>query len=48
MSKREDVLNRAYGHIAKEVTPIIDFNVIPTYRGIKYYWIMLKRKITRV
>lgn len=48
MSKREDVLNRAYGHIAKEVTPTIDFNFYPTWRGVKYYWIMLKRKFMRV
>ena len=48
MSKREDVLNRAYGHIAKEVTPTIDLSFVPTFRGIKYYWIMLKRKIMRV
>jgi hypothetical protein len=48
MSKREDVLNRAYGHIAREVTPTLDFNFIPTHRGIKYYWIMLKRKFMRV
>ncbi len=47
MNKREDVLNRAYGHISKEVTPLIEFNLYPTWRGIKYYYIMLKRKFTR-
>jgi hypothetical protein len=45
MSKSEDTLNRAYGHIAKEVTPIIEINLFPTWRGIKYYYIMLKRKL---
>jgi hypothetical protein len=45
MSKTEDVINRAYGHIAKEVTPDITFNLYPTWRGIKYYYIMLKRKL---
>ena len=45
MSKTEDVINRAYGHIAKEVTPNITFNLYPTWRGIKYYYIMLKRKL---
>jgi hypothetical protein len=47
MSKSEDVLNRAYGHISKEVTPVIEFNLYPTWRGIKYYYIMLIRKFTR-
>jgi len=47
MTKREEVINRAYGNISKEVTPIIDFNLYPSWRGVKYYWIMLKRKITR-
>jgi hypothetical protein len=45
--KSKDVLDRAYGHIAKEVTPTMDLSFVPTWRGIKYYWIMLKRKITR-
>ena len=45
MSKSKDVINRAYGNISKEVTPIIEFNLFPTWRGIKYYYIMLKRKM---
>lgn len=48
MSKSKDVIDRAYGNISKEVTPIIDFNLYPTFRGIKYYWIKLKRKFKRV
>lgn len=47
MSKPDEVLNRAYGHISKEVTPVIDFNLYPTWRGVKYYYIMLLRKLTR-
>lgn len=47
MSKSQDVLHRAYGNIAKDVTPIFDINFLPTYRGFKYYWYRLIRKIIR-
>ena len=47
MSKSDEVLNRAYGHISKEVTPLIDLNMYPTWRGVKYYWHVLVRKFTR-
>jgi hypothetical protein len=46
MSKSEDVINRAYGHIVKEVTPVITFDII-VFRGFKYYWYKLIRKVTR-
>ena len=46
MSKSEDVLNRAYGNFSKEVTPILSFD-ITIFRGFKYYWYRLIRKITR-
>ena len=46
MSKSEDVLNRAYGNFPKEVTPIIIFD-ITIFRGFKYYWYKLLRKVTR-
>jgi hypothetical protein len=46
MSKSEEVLNRAYGNFAKEVTPIISFD-ITIFRGFKYYWYKLIRKVTR-
>jgi hypothetical protein len=46
MSKSEDVINRAYGHIVKEVNPIISFDII-VFRGFKYYWYKLIRKVTR-
>ena len=42
----EDVINRAYGHIVKEVTPIISFDIL-VFRGFKYYWYKLIRKVTR-
>ena len=47
MSKSKDVIDRAYGNFPKEVTPIIEFNfnLFPAWRGIKYYYIMLKRKL---
>ena len=44
----KDTLNKAYGNIPKEVG--IDFYVIlylPTFRGIKYYYYRLIRKVTR-
>ena len=43
----KDVLDRAYGGIAKEPTPYIDLNWLPTRRGVKYYWLMIVRKLTR-
>jgi len=46
MSKSEDVINRAYGHIVKEVTPMITFDIL-VFRGFKYYWYKLIRKFTR-
>ena len=46
MSKSEDVINRAYGNFAKEVTPVISFD-ITIFRGFKYYWYKLLRKVTR-
>ena len=47
MSKTDDVINRAYGHIGKEVTPMMNFDILPVFRGFKYYWYMLIRKFTR-
>jgi len=45
--KTADVINCAYGSIPKEATLYIDLDVIPTWRGLKYYWYKLVRKITR-
>ena len=47
MSKQEDVLNKAYGNVPKEIGYWYDWNFLPTFRGIRYYWHKLIRKITR-
>ena len=41
---RKDVIDKAYGNIPKEVSPYYNFDIIP-FRGIRYYWIVLKRKL---
>jgi len=46
MSKSEDVINKAYGNFSKEVAPVISFD-ITIFRGFKYYWYKLIRKVTR-
>ena len=46
MNNSEDVINRAYGHIVKEVNPTLNFD-ISVFRGFKYYWYTLVRKFTR-
>jgi hypothetical protein len=43
---RKDVFDKAYGHIPKEISPSFDFDMSP-WRGIKYHWILLKRKYWR-
>ena len=45
MSPKE-TLEKAYGSIPKEVGVYHDWGV-PTWRGIKYYWHSLVRKLTR-
>ena len=47
MSKQDETLNRAYGNVPKEVGFNFDFDIVPGWRGIKYYWYTLMRKITR-
>ena len=47
MSDSKDVINRAYGGIPKEAGVLVfNFDFI-TFRGVKYYWYKLVRKITR-
>jgi hypothetical protein len=46
MSKKGDTLDKAYGNVPKEVGIIFDFD-LPGWRGFKYYWYKLIRKITR-
>lgn len=43
----KDTLEKAYGNVPKEPLPTFDMSWLPTYRGIKYYWIKLIRKFTR-
>jgi hypothetical protein len=43
----KDTLDRAYGSISKECTPNINFEIWPTYRGFRYYWLVFIRKFTR-
>ena len=43
----EDIINRAYSNMPKEVGYTMDWNFIPTWRGLKYYWYKLVRKATR-
>jgi len=47
MSKQEDIINRAYGNMPKEVGFNGNWDVFPSWRGIKYYWYKLIRKVTR-
>ena len=46
MSKIDDTIKKAYANIPKDVVLVI-FDWLPTFRGIKYYWLLLKRKFTR-
>ena len=47
MSKQEDTLNKAYGNMPKDVGFSIVWDIVPSWRGIKYYWHKLIRKVTR-
>jgi hypothetical protein len=44
----KETLNKAYGNMPKEVGIGSDmFDWMPTWRGLKYYWHKLVRKVTR-
>lgn len=45
MSKQEDTLDKAYGNIPKEVGLVDVFDWVPPYRGLKYYWYKLVRRV---
>jgi hypothetical protein len=45
MSKQEDVINRAYGNVPREVGYNMTWDFVPTLRGIKYYWYKLIRRL---
>jgi len=46
MTKQQDTIDRAYGNMPKEVGITFDFD-LPGWRGVKYYWYKLIRKVTR-
>ena len=43
----KNTLEKAYGHIPKDVGFNIDLTWVPTTRGVKYYWLRLVRIFTR-
>jgi hypothetical protein len=48
MSTPKETLDKAYGNVPKEVGFADDlFDWLPTWRGVKYYWYKLVRKVTR-
>ena len=48
MPKPNETIEKAYGSIPKEVGFNFDiFSFVPTYRGVKYYWHKMIRKVTR-
>jgi hypothetical protein len=47
MSKQDETLQRAYGNMPKEIGYNVDWDILPGWRGIKYYWYKLIRKVTR-
>jgi len=47
MSTPKETLDKAYGNMPKEVGYSFDFDFVPGWRGIKYYWYKLIRKVTR-
>jgi hypothetical protein len=48
MSKSEDVINRAYRNIPKEIAGFnMNLDGFP-FRGIKYYLLLMKRKIYKI
>jgi len=42
-----EVIEKAYGNIPKEVGINFELSWLPTPRGVKYYWLILVRKFTR-
>jgi hypothetical protein len=47
MSKQDETLRKAYGHMPREIGYYADWTFIPVFRGMKYYWYKLIRKATR-
>jgi len=47
MSTPKETLDKAYGNMPKDIGFNIDWEILPGWRGFKYYWYKLIRKITR-
>ncbi len=47
MSKQEDAINKAYYNIPKEIGINVGWELTPIWRGFKFYWHKLIRKIIR-
>ena len=47
MSTPKETLDKAYGHMPREVGINMDWSFVPGIRGIRYYWHKLIRKVTR-
>jgi hypothetical protein len=45
MSKHQDVINRAYGNVPREIGYNGNWDMLPSLRGVKYYWYKLIRKL---
>jgi hypothetical protein len=43
----KDVIERAYGHIPKEIGMPFSIEIMPNIRGIRFYWLKLIRFFTR-
>jgi hypothetical protein len=43
----KETLDKAYGNVPKEVGYNFDLDLVPVWRGVKYYWYKLIRKVTR-
>ena len=41
----KETLDKAYGNMPKEVGFSGEFIWLPTYRGVKYYWLKLIRRV---
>ena len=48
MTKQQDTLHKAYDNVPTDIGFNFDFfSFMPTPRGIRYYYLILKRKFTR-
>jgi hypothetical protein len=43
----KETLDKAYGNVPKEVGLNVDWDWFPTWRGVKYYYYKMLRRLTR-